>query len=107
MKDNIKYGDKQLTEVISIERKCDGIKEDNFDGNTEGFPVGASDYGLLGLLDSKMIGVTDYSIVRELLGCKEGTSLGIYVWYIEDIPEGILLGPIEVSLKYRSLGLFE
>ena len=54
--------------MISIERKCDGIKEDNFDGNTEGFPVGASEYGSLGLLDSKMIGGTDYSIVRELLG---------------------------------------
>ena len=43
-KDNIKYGDKPLTAVSSIERKCDVIKEDNFDGNVEGFSVGTSDY---------------------------------------------------------------
>ena len=40
----IKVGYKPWTSVSSIERKCDGIKVDNSDGNTEGFPFGTSDY---------------------------------------------------------------
>ena len=58
---DIKVGYKTLTAVGSIEQKCDGIKEYNFDGNTEGFPVVTSHYELIGSLDSTIIGVTDYS----------------------------------------------
>ena len=75
MKENIKVGDKQWTAVSSNGKKPDCIKEDNFDGNTEVFPVGTSDYELLGLLYRKTIGAADYSKVVELLVCKEGTSI--------------------------------
>ena len=39
---NIKCGDKPWTEVSSIERKCDGIKVDNYDEKTVRFTVGTS-----------------------------------------------------------------
>ena len=48
LKDTIKVGDKKWTAVSSNEKKCDCIKEDYFDGNTEVFPVGTSDYEWLG-----------------------------------------------------------
>ena len=65
-----------------IECKCDGIKEDNFYGKTEVFPVGTSGSELLWSLDSTIIGVADSYKVWETLGSKYGTSLGVYEWSI-------------------------
>ena len=48
-----------------IEQKCDDTKEDNFDGNVEGFSVRTYDYEILGLLYSTMLGVADYYKVLE------------------------------------------
>ena len=48
-----------------IEQKCDDTKEDNFDGNVEGFSVRTYDYEILGLLYSTMFGVADYYKVLE------------------------------------------
>ena len=67
--------------------------------NTEAFPVGASDYEALGLLYIIMISVDDYSKAQDVLGCKEGTSLGVSVWYIEGITEGIMIASIEGCLE--------
>ena len=92
--------------MSSIERKCDGIKVDIFDENTEGFPVGTSDYESNGLLYRTMIGVTHYSKVWEELGCKEGTVLVVSVWAVEGIHEVTMLGFIEDSLEWISLGIF-
>ena len=46
-----------------------------------------------------MLGVADYSKVGEELGCKEGTALGVSVWYIEGITEGIVIESIEGCLE--------
>ena len=54
-----------------------------------------------------MIVVAESSKVVEILGYKEGTSLGLSVWSAEGITEGIMIGPIEVSLECSSLGIFE
>ena len=59
LKDSIKDGEKPWTTVGYIEQKCDVIKEDNFDGNLEGFPVGTFDDATFGLSDSTMLGVAD------------------------------------------------
>ena len=54
-----------------------------------------------------MIGVADSSKVGELLGCNENTLLGVSEWAVDGITKGIMLGIIEDSLEYSSLGLFE
>ena len=93
--------------MSSIERKCDGIIEDNSDDNKERFPVGTSHYELLVSLDSKMIGVTDYSKVWEELVFKGGTSLGVSDLASEGITEGDMLAPVEGNLECTSHELFE
>ena len=45
--------------------KINGVKKYNFDGNTEGFPVGTYDSGSLVWLDSKCFAVADSSKVGE------------------------------------------
>ena len=75
--------------------------------NTEAFPVGASDYEALGLLYMTMISVDDYSKAQEVLGCKEVTSLGVSVWYVEGITEVIMIGTIESIIEWISPGLLE
>ena len=47
--------------------KKNGIKGENFGGNTEVFPVGTSHYELLQLLYRTMLGVTDSYKVGENL----------------------------------------
>ena len=52
--------------------KCDEIKEDKSDGNTESFLVGTSNYAKLVLFDSTTLGVTDYSKIGEETDSKGG-----------------------------------
>ena len=104
---NIKDGDKPWTAVIYIERKCDGMKEEFFYGNIEGFLVGKSDSELLGLLYSKMLGVSEYTKVGGELDYKEGTSIGVYAWSVESITEVNMLGFIAICLKCSLLGMFQ
>ena len=61
-------------------------------------------YKLIGSLYSTMLGVVDYSKGGEELVCKEGTSLLVSECSMEGITEGIMLGPIEVSIEFSSLG---
>ena len=53
-------GDKQWATVVSPDKKCLCIKNNNSDGNTEGYPFGTSDDAKIGYCYIKMIGVTDY-----------------------------------------------
>ena len=46
--------------MVYPERKCDGIKYENSDGNMEGFYVVTFDDVTFGLCDSKMLGVVDF-----------------------------------------------
>ena len=64
-------------------------------------------YKLIGSLYSTMLGVVDYSKGGEELVCKEGTSLLVSECSMEGITEGIMLGPIEVSIDCSSFVLFE
>ena len=59
MKYIIKDGDKKWSAVSYIEQKCDVIKVDTFNGNSEGFLVGTNDFELIGWLYTTMIGVSD------------------------------------------------
>ena len=53
--------------VGSLELKCEGIRVDNPDGNSKMFPVGTSDGATLGLINNKMLGISDSSkLAREL-----------------------------------------
>ena len=54
-----------------------------------------------------MIGIVDYPKVGRKLGCKGGTSLGVYYWDVEGTTEGTMFVFIEGSLEYISLGIFE
>ena len=85
--------------MSSIECKCDGIKGDNFDGNKDTFLFWTSDSELLGPLEIIILVVADSYKVKEELGCKEGTSLGVYEWSVEGITEVLIIGSIEVSLE--------
>ena len=78
-----------------------------FYGNIEGFPVGKSDSELLGLLYSKMLGVSEYTKVGGELDYKEGTSIGVYAWSVESITEVNMLGFIAICLKCSLLGMFQ
>ena len=88
MKDNIKYGDKLLKAVGSIDSISDGIRVDKSDKNIEGFAVGTSDDATLGLFDSNILGVADSSKLGGERGCKETASLVVPDWYDVGIPEG-------------------
>ena len=59
------------------ERKCDGIRVDNSDGNSEDFPVGLTVGVTFDLIDSTMLGRADCSKTGELLGIKEGALFGV------------------------------
>ena len=61
----------------STEEKCDGIKEENYYGNTKSFSVGTSDDAKLGYCYIKMIGVTDYSKLGEVISYKKAASIGV------------------------------
>ena len=54
-----------------------------------------------------MLGVTDSSRVWEELGCKEGTSLGVSEWVLEEITECYMIGPIESIIEFTSLEIFQ
>ena len=64
MKDDIKLYYIPWTAVGSIDQKCNGVKEDNLDGNTENFLFGTSNYESLVSLDITMLVVDDSSKVR-------------------------------------------
>ena len=54
-----------------------------------------------------MLCLYNYYNIEEWLGCKEGTSLGVYEWDYEGITEVTMLSFIEDSLEFSSLGIFE
>ena len=86
--------------------KKNGIKGENFGGNTEVFPVGKSHYELLWLLYRTMLGDTDSYKVGEELGCNKGILLGLYEWAAEGITQEYLIGPIEVNIECTQLGIY-
>ena len=55
-----------------------GTRVDNYDGNSEGFPVGASDGASLSLIDSIMLFVAYSYKLREYFCCKLDASLPVF-----------------------------
>ena len=88
MKDKIKESDKLWYTVGSIDSVSFGISVDNYDVNTEGFPVETSDDATLGEFDSNNLGVSDISKLGGECGCKETTLLDVHEWADEGIHEG-------------------
>ena len=72
-----KEGDELWATVGSSDKQSLCIKNNNSDGNTEGYPFGTSDYAKLGYCYRKMIGVTDYSKIGDEIGHKEAASIGV------------------------------
>ena len=69
-----------------------GIRVDSFNENCEVILLGIFDSLKLGLSDSKMLIVADYSKLGEYIGSKEDESLGVSKWGIEGTTEGNMLG---------------
>ena len=55
------------------ERKFDGIRLDNPDGNSKVFSFGTTEGGTLGLIDNTMLGVADYSKLENQLSLMNQT----------------------------------
>ena len=94
MKYNIKDGDKQWIDMIHFEWKCDDIKEEKFDENSELFPVVTSDDTTFYWYESNLLGVAASYKFGEELDCNKCNWLGVYEWYFEGITEGTFLGNI-------------
>ena len=85
MKDYIKYGDRLLTTLGTPEIICGIINEYKYDGNSEILTFGLPEGVKLARFDSKVLGLADFSIFGEYIGCKEGVWLGEYDWSSEGI----------------------
>ena len=102
MKDNIIDGDVLWGTVGYPEWKCEGIRVENPNGNTQMFLVGTSEVETLGLIDNTMLGVADSSklgkiginasdseVIKEvlILGFKDNIIDGDVIWTANFSPD--------------------